>query len=116
MTYRPTQEELNACPDNVLIYLMALEEREHQKHYTSGTGSPNLTGKQKELGRFIASYIQLHEFVPSYQEMADGMDLKSKSGIHRLINGLEERGAIVRVGGHARCIQFVNPQAWGLTQ
>jgi repressor LexA len=116
MTLKPTQEELDACPESVVIYLKALERRDELKYLRSGGTSHNLTAKQSELGHFIAEYIKLHGFVPSYEEMSQGIGLGSKSGVSRLIAGLEERGVVVRIGGHARCIQFVNPQAWGLVE
>ena len=116
MTLKPTQEELDACPESVVIYVKTLERRDALKRFGLGGTSHNLTAKQKELADFIATFIKLHEYAPTYEEMADGIGLGSKSGITRLLTGLEERGVIVRLPDRARCIQFVNPQAWGLVQ
>ncbi|NQU71485.1 MAG: repressor LexA, partial [Rhodospirillales bacterium] len=51
-----------------------------------------LTKKQFELLKFIDIHIKEHGVSPSFDEMKDALNLKSKSGIHRLITALEERG------------------------
>ena len=56
-----------------------------------------LTKRQKELFDFILAYREAHGVSPTYQEMMVQMGLKSKSGIHRLIKGLERAGHIRRV-------------------
>lgn len=66
-----------------------------------------LTAKQHDLLTYIQSYVQAKGIPPSYDEMKLAVGLKSRSGIHRLIIGLEERGAIVRMAGHARAIEVV---------
>lgn len=64
-----------------------------------------LTAKQRELFDFIVRYADEHNRVtPSYDEMKDALGLVSKSGIHRLVTGLEERGHISRLPGYARSI------------
>src|ERR1700761_2951150 len=64
-----------------------------------------LTRKQYELLLFIDQRLKEHGVSPSFDEMKDALDLKSKSGIHRLITGLEERGFIRRLPHHARAIE-----------
>ena len=75
----------------------------------------NLTRRQHDLMAYIESYIQQAGFAPSYQEMADHLGLASKSGVHRLIQGLEERGHISRLPDRARSITLAMPEAaWGM--
>jgi repressor LexA len=64
-----------------------------------------LTRKQYELLVFIDQRLKATGVAPSFDEMKDALDLKSKSGIHRLITGLEERGFIRRLPHHARAIE-----------
>lgn len=67
-----------------------------------------LTRKQHELLGFIDQYIIASDGVcPSYDEMAEGMGVKSKSSIHRLVKGLEGRGFIRRIAGGKRAIEVV---------
>lgn len=66
-----------------------------------------LTRKQRELLSFIAGYESANRVMPSYDEMAKAMALANKSGIHRMILGLEERGAIRRLPNRARAIEIV---------
>ena len=56
-----------------------------------------LTPKQYELLSYIDTFISQHGVSPSFDEMKDALNLKSKSGIHRLITALEERGFIARL-------------------
>jgi len=72
-----------------------------------GTGGPMLTEKQKELLLFIHSRMQDSGVPPSFDEMKDALDLKSKSGIHRLITALVERGFIRRLPHRARAIEVI---------
>ena len=67
-----------------------------------------ITPKQKELLSFIKEYLAEHGVTPSYDEMKDGLGLHSKSGIHRLVSGLEERGYITRLPNRARAIEVHN--------
>jgi SOS-response transcriptional repressor LexA len=55
-----------------------------------------LTRKQHELIRFIQTRLEESGVSPSFEEMKEALDLKSKSGVHRLISALEERGFIRR--------------------
>ncbi len=66
-----------------------------------------LTRKQHELLTYIHSYLADHGISPSFDEMKDALNLKSKSGIHRLITGLEERGFIRRLAHRARALEVV---------
>ncbi|WP_119678414.1 transcriptional repressor LexA [Indioceanicola profundi] len=64
-----------------------------------------LTRKQQELLLFIHERLQAGGVSPSFDEMKDALGLKSKSGIHRLITGLEERGFIRRLPHRARALE-----------
>ncbi len=66
-----------------------------------------LTNKQKELLLFIHERMQDTGVPPSFDEMKDALDLKSKSGIHRLITALVERGFIRRLPNRARAIEVI---------
>src|SRR5260370_12403058 len=66
-----------------------------------------LTRKQSELLRFIHERLQESGVPPSFDEMKDALDLRSKSGIHRLIMALEERGFIRRLANRARAIEVL---------
>lgn len=71
-----------------------------------------LTRKQMELLDFIRTRMGADGVPPSFDEMKDALDLKSKSGIHRLITALEERGFIRRLAHRARAIEIVKlPEA-----
>ena len=66
-----------------------------------------LTKKQKNLLLFINKKIRSTGISPSYEEMKNSLNLKSKSGIHRLISALEERGFIKRLAHKARALEVV---------
>ena len=66
-----------------------------------------LTRKQYELLRFINERLKDDGVPPSFDEMKDALDLRSKSGIHRLITALEERGFIRRLPNRARAIEVI---------
>jgi repressor LexA len=66
-----------------------------------------LTRKQNELLRFIHERLRETGIPPSFDEMKEALDLKSKSGIHRLITALEERGFIKRLANRARAIEVL---------
>ena len=68
-----------------------------------------LTKKQSELLSFLKSHMDKHEVPPSFDEMRDALGLASKSGIHRLVSGLEERGFIRRLANRARAIEILRP-------
>jgi repressor LexA len=66
-----------------------------------------LTRKQRDLLEFIHKRMQRDGVPPSFDEMKEALDLRSKSGIHRLITALEERGFIRRLAHRARAIEIV---------
>src|ERR687885_811191 len=66
-----------------------------------------LTRKQFELLRFIHERLKEAGVPPSFDEMKDALDLRSKSGIHRLITALEERGFIRRLPNRARALEVI---------
>lgn len=72
-----------------------------------------LTKKQQLLLQFIHERLQAEGVPPSFDEMKDALALKSKSGIHRLITALEERGFIKRLPNRARALEVIKmPEAW----
>ena len=66
-----------------------------------------LTKKQKNLLLFINKKLRSSGVSPSYEEMKQSLNLKSKSGIHRLISALEERGFIKRLAHKARALEVI---------
>jgi repressor LexA len=66
-----------------------------------------LTRKQHELLTFIQVRLEESGISPSFEEMKDALDLKSKSGVHRLISALEERGFIRRLPNRARALEVL---------
>lgn len=72
-----------------------------------------LTQRQLQLLKFIQNYSRDHGVSPSFDEMRSALKLQSKSGIHRLISGLEERGYIRRLAYRARALEVVRPLAEG---
>lgn len=77
-----------------------------------------LTSKQKDLLMFIHERVKETGVPPSFDEMKDALDLRSKSGIHRLITALEERGFLRRLPHRARALEILRlpesvPQAIG---
>jgi len=70
-----------------------------------------LTRKQSELLSYLNEHMQQHEVPPSFDEMRDALGLASKSGVHRLVSGLEERGYIRRLANRARAIEILKPAA-----
>ena len=71
-------------------------------------GAIMLTAKQRDLLNFLREYQQEHDHAPSFDEMKDAVGLKSKSGIHRLVSALEERGHIRRLANRARAIEIID--------
>ena len=65
-----------------------------------------LTKKQKELYDFLDHYIKSNQISPSFEEMKKAVNLKSKTGIHRLITSLEQRGFIKRLKHKARAMEI----------
>jgi len=73
-----------------------------------------LTPRQHQLLRFIHNYVTRHGVSPSFEEMRDALNLRSKSGIHRLISALEERGYIRRLAHRARAIELLRAPPAGV--
>lgn len=70
-------------------------------------GLEMLTRKQSELLTFLKRHMQTHDVPPSFDEMRNALGLASKSGVHRLVSGLEERGYIRRLANRARAIEIL---------
>ena len=66
-----------------------------------------LTRKQSELLAYLSNYMEQHDVSPSFDEMRNALGLASKSGVHRLVSGLEERGYIRRLANRARAIEIL---------
>jgi repressor LexA len=66
-----------------------------------------LTAKQRELLLFIDKSLKGSGISPSFDEMREALELKSKSGVHRLISALEERGFIRRLPNRARALEVL---------
>lgn len=75
-----------------------------------------LTAKQQELLLFIHQRLEAGGVSPSFEEMKEALDLKSKSGVHRLIGALEERGFIRRLANRARALEVVKMPEGGSTR
>src|SRR5204863_9897041 len=74
------------------------------RSYTEGS---MLTAKQHELLNFIHDRLSATGVSPSFDEMREALDLKSKSGVHRLISALEERQFIRRLPNRARALEVI---------
>ena len=72
--------------------------------------SMSITPREADLLAFLKSHSGGTGLMPSFQEMQDALGLKSKSGVHRLIEGLEQRGRIRRMKGHARAIEILDKE------
>ena len=66
-----------------------------------------LTAKQRELLLFIDNRLKESGISPSFDEMREALELKSKSGVHRLISALDERGFIRRLPNRARALEVL---------
>ncbi len=66
-----------------------------------------LTQQQKRMLSVLIDHFDQHDVPPSFEELCSALDLKSKSGIHRLLKGLEERGYIRRLANRARAIEVM---------
>src|SRR5947208_16093143 len=92
----------------------ALPESWNRTTLSTGGMLEMLTRKQYELLRFINERLKEAGVPPSFDEMKDALDLRSKSGIHRLITALEERGFIRRLPNRARAIEVIKqPEGYG---
>ena len=75
-----------------------------------------LTRKQHELITFIQNKLEESGISPSFEEMKEALDLKSKSGVHRLISALEERGFIRRLPNRARALEVIRTPEGSVTK
>jgi len=76
-----------------------------------------LTAKQQQLLMYIKQHLDQGGISPSFEEMKEALDLKSKSGIHRLISALEERGFIRRLANRARALEILKlPDGVGVAE
>ena len=75
-----------------------------------------LTRKQHELITFIQNRLEASGISPSFEEMKEALDLKSKSGVHRLISALEERGFIRRLPNRARALEVIKTPEGSVTK
>lgn len=66
-----------------------------------------LTKRQRDVYDFIKAYIDEHNQPPNFDEIMDAVDLKSKSGVHRLVHGLRERNWIDFLDNRARSITIL---------
>lgn len=90
------------------LVLEAEVERLKAQLVAKAPTATGLTPKQRRLLDFIAGYQRAHRGdSPSFEEMAAGIGVATKSAIHRLLTGMEERGAIVRDRHRARAIRIV---------
>ncbi len=78
---------------------------DHQPKPTPKLGG--LTRQQRRAMDFIFAYVKQHNFAPSYQEIMEAIDLKSKSGVHRIVYALAERGAVEIVMGKRRARNLI---------
>lgn len=67
-----------------------------------------LTPRMLELRQFLSSFHDANGVMPTFREMADGIELRSVSNIYRLLDALEERGHIARLPNRARAIALTN--------
>jgi len=90
----------------------ALAAEVHRILAEKATGRVSLTPRQQDLFAFIKGYLEANGGIaPSYAEMCDYLNLGSKSGINRLVRGLEERGVIRRLPHRVRSIIVVEQAA-----
>lgn len=66
-----------------------------------------LTKRQGELLAYLAEQVQDHGLIPAYDQMAKALGIASKSGVHRMVLALEERGFIRRIPHRARAIEII---------
>lgn len=72
-----------------------------------------LTGRQLAALTFIDGYIRTRAIAPTFTEICEALGLKSKSGAHRLLQGLQERGWIEQMPGRARAVRILVPPPKG---
>lgn len=69
-----------------------------------------LTARMRQCLSAIEDHLRDRGIAPSYDELAEKLGLRSKSGIHRLVISLEERGLVRRLPGRARALEIIKPQ------
>ena len=89
------------------VYRTALARTGGAMVHPRGSEFAMLTAKQHELIRFIQQRLEETGISPSFEEMKEALDLRSKSGVHRLISALEERGFIRRLPNRARALEVI---------
>lgn len=104
---REARELLRNRPGFARVVARIVEAEAVSKH-TVATG---LTARQRDLLEFIGRHIDHHGIAPTYDQMRDELDLASKSGIARMVKGLEKRGYIARLPHHARAITILGGAA-----
>lgn len=81
-------------------------------NYRRHVGNIGLTVRQRQLLNVIVAHIDAHDgLAPSFDEMKEALGLRSKSGVHRLLTALEERGFIERLPNRARAIGLLKRAA-----
>ena len=74
----------------------------------------SLTKKQNELLEYIKDYLAEHDGIaPSFEQMKEAIGIKTKSGVHRLITALEQRGHIIKIPYCARALRIAEPMDLG---
>ena len=96
-------EEYRSSNDKLAVVIAAAIQKYHRRR-TMRPAVGGLTGHQKRVFDFIASYVAAREISPSYQEIADHLGVGSKSAVSRVVHELEERGAIKLLPNRARGI------------
>jgi hypothetical protein len=93
-----------------LAGLCAVWERMEKAEKAAGGKLPVATGlteRQLDVLRYLTDYIAKHQISPTYDEICHAMGLHSKSGVHRLLNGLVQRGCIAVLPGKWRSIELL---------
>ena len=79
----------------------------------AGMDSLGMTKRQYEVLELLRAYIKDHGYSPSLEEIASGVGLKAKSGVVRILRGLEQRGRITMAAGQARSIAIMGEEIDG---
>jgi repressor LexA len=73
--------------------------------------SMGLTKRRSECLAVLTKAVEGTGIMPSFQQIADALGVKSKSSVYRLVDGLEQRGAICRLHGQSRSVQIIQPDS-----
>jgi len=94
-----------------MLWQPGAPDRMDQRRRLAGPSGPGggamLTPRQNDCWVFLAKYTEEHGYAPSFEEMADALNVASKSNIHRLLDALEERGFIRRLRHRSRAIEVL---------